>query len=87
MLALLCLGEMPASTSAADSLGRTTSDTFANSVPSSHARLAFLGDILPTPRRLPMANILSIGDVLLLAGLVLVVFSASRASDHQPALT
>jgi hypothetical protein len=80
-------GVMPASTSAAPALGESTSGGFANSVPSSHARLAFLGDTLPTPRRLPMATVVSIGDLVLLAGLVLVVFFASRVPDRQGALT
>jgi hypothetical protein len=80
-------GVMPASTSAAATLGRTSSDTFANSAPSAHARLAFLGDVLPTPHGLPMANIVSIGDIILLAGLALVVFAASRVPDPHPALT
>jgi hypothetical protein len=80
-------GVMPTSASAAAAFGRTASDGFANSEPSSHARLAFLGDIFPTPRGVPLANIFSIGDVILLAGLVFVIVCASRAPDREPALT
>jgi hypothetical protein len=73
-------GVMPTSTSGAQTVGRTaTSTTFENAAPVDDARLAFLGDIFSTPREIPMANVLSIGDILLLAGVAFVMFAASRA--------
>ena len=71
-------GVMPTSNAAARAIGRTATDGFENSAPADDARLAFLGDILPTPRSLPLANVLSIGDLLLLTGLAAVAFAASR---------
>ena len=78
-------GVMPTSSAAAKTLGRTPTSTFENSAPASGARLAFLGDVFATPRTMPLANAFSIGDILLVVGLVLVVASASRgaASPRQ----
>jgi Family of unknown function (DUF5317) len=81
-------GVMPTPTSDAQAVGRSaTSTTFENSVPMTDARLAFLGDIFTTPRGIPLANTLSIGDLLLLAGAALVIFAASRAPILEPAST
>jgi hypothetical protein len=73
-------GVMPTSSAAADAIGRHTSTTFENSAPLSDPHLGFLGDIIVTPRQLPLQNVLSIGDVLLLVGFTLVVVAASRTS-------
>jgi hypothetical protein len=81
-------GVMPTSTSAAPTGGNgAASTTFENSVPVADARLAFLSDIFTTPRGIPMANTLSIGDLLLLAGVALVIFAASRRPIGQQAST
>jgi hypothetical protein len=81
-------GVMPTPTSDAQTVGRSaTSTTFENSVPMTDARLAFLGDIFTTPRGIPMANTLSVGDLLLLAGAAFVIFGASRAPILEPAPT
>jgi uncharacterized protein DUF5317 len=75
-------GVMPIASSAEQPVGgTTTSTTFENSAPVAGARLTFLSDIFTTPRSLPMANTLSIGDVLLLVGVAIVIFAASRAPD------
>jgi hypothetical protein len=78
-------GVMPTSTSGAQGR-RAASTTFENAGPVDDARLAFLGDIFSTPRDIPMANVLSIGDVLLLAGVAVVMFAASRAPIEQQGL-
>jgi hypothetical protein len=62
-------GTMPASRTALAAAGMPIAhDGFGNSGAVSHARLAFLGDIFSIPKSLPLANVFSIGDVLLLVG-------------------
>jgi hypothetical protein len=62
-------GTMPASRTALAAAGIPIArDGFDNSAAVSHARLAFLGDIFSIPKALPLANVFSIGDVLLLIG-------------------
>ena len=43
-------------------------DVFENSTALSHPRLAILGDIFWVPERLPLSNVFSIGDVLIVIG-------------------
>lgn len=62
-------GEMPASRTALLAAGKpVVHKGFVNSAPVAHARLAFLGDIFSIPKALPLANVFSIGDVVLLIG-------------------
>ena len=49
---------------------------FVNSVPVADAHLGFLGDLLATPASLPLHNVYSIGDVVLVIGLAIVVHAA-----------
>ena len=42
---------------------------FNNSGVLSHPHLAWLGDVIPVPASVPMANVFSIGDLLILLGL------------------
>jgi hypothetical protein len=62
-------GTMPASKTALAAAGLPVAHSgFDNSGAVAHARLAFLGDIFSFPKSLPLANVFSIGDVLLLIG-------------------
>jgi hypothetical protein len=62
-------GVMPASADALARAGRSgASEHFANSAATPHPRLAFLGDVFAVPAPFPLANVFSIGDVLLLIG-------------------
>jgi hypothetical protein len=61
-------GRMPASAQALRIAGLRPSDHFTNSGFVPHAHLAWLGDIFAIPRSWPLANVFSVGDVLLLAG-------------------
>ncbi|HEY4332681.1 MAG TPA: DUF5317 domain-containing protein [Ilumatobacteraceae bacterium] len=62
-------GVMPASAWAERTSGLVTaSDAFANSRVVTGAHLSFLGDVFAVPARWPLANVFSIGDVVLLAG-------------------
>lgn len=71
-------GVMPASATALRSAGRAVKKGFNNSAVLSHPRLRFLGDVFSTPRSLPMANVFSVGDVVLVVGLVLMAFAVTR---------
>ena len=62
-------GVMPASRAALAFAGRAaTSAGFANSAAVAHPRLAPLGDVFALPAGLPLANVFSVGDVLLILG-------------------
>ena len=51
----------------------------------SDPRLGFLGDVLATPSSLPLANVFSIGDVVILIGLALLFVSVSRLPPDSAA--
>jgi Family of unknown function (DUF5317) len=73
-------GVMPASAWAERTAGLTDSHTkFSNSTVLAHPRLRFLGDVFPIPRGWPLANVFSVGDVVLVVGLVLVLHAATGA--------
>jgi hypothetical protein len=68
-------GYMPRSTDASAAVGRPV-DSIAGgqrlanvAVLSDATRLPWLGDVLPEPAWVPLANVLSLGDLLLMAGL------------------
>lgn len=67
-------GVMPASRSALRTAGRLTNSTdFLNSAALAHPRLLFLGDILPVPRAVPLANVYSVGDVCIAIGVAIAI--------------
>jgi len=66
-------GVMPASATAWRFAGRARSSGFSNSLPIVHPRLLVLGDVFALPAGWPLANVFSIGDVLIVWGLVSVV--------------
>ena len=62
-------GVMPADPDALAAAGKTVeAGEFINSTAVSDPKLAFLGDIIATPGSLPVANVYSVGDVLILLG-------------------
>jgi Family of unknown function (DUF5317) len=71
-------GVMPASPAAARLAGLAAdAGRFQNSAVVGHARLAFLGDVFAWPHPLPLANVFSVGDVLLVVGIGYVLHSAA----------
>jgi Family of unknown function (DUF5317) len=52
-------------------------DGFVNSGIVEHPRLLFLGDVFATPRDWPLANVYSIGDFVILAGVVILLHRVS----------
>ena len=81
------VGVMPAGPAAARSAGiAANADQFTNSGLLDHPRLSFLGDIWAIPRGWPLANVFSIGDVVIAIGVFAVVHFAcgSRAARNLP---
>jgi hypothetical protein len=66
-------GVMPASPTARAAAGLASEAGFSNSAAIANPRLAFLGDVFAWPAPLPLANVFSIGDVLLLLGAAVLV--------------
>jgi len=67
-------GVMPASPAALAAAGLPLDPPgFANSAVLADPRLAFLGDVFAIPRGWPLANVFSVGDVLIAIGAVVVV--------------
>jgi hypothetical protein len=86
-------GVMPADPDALRQAGwPVTASTFENSTALAHPRLSFLGDVFAIPRFVPLANVFSIGDVLIvlagiwaihsICGSRLVPIGRRRATDH-----
>jgi Family of unknown function (DUF5317)/Major Facilitator Superfamily len=75
-------GRMPVSLASWTATGRAASDltqhgSYNNVLVGGGAHLSWLGDIFALPRAVPLANSLSIGDLLLLIGVITFVFRAS----------
>jgi hypothetical protein len=75
-------GRMPVSLASWTATGRpaaelTAHGAYNNVVLATHAHLSWLGDVFPLPPAFPLANSLSIGDLLLLIGVITFVFRAS----------
>jgi hypothetical protein len=59
-------------------------DGFANSGALSHPRLWFLGDVFALPARFPLANVFSVGDLLILLGVALISLRICGTRWQQP---
>jgi hypothetical protein len=72
-------GTMPAATGALRRAGvHVATDHFANSAPISGARLPFLGDVFAVPAGLGIANVFSVGDLVICVGVVVLLHAAAR---------
>jgi hypothetical protein len=82
-------GTLPASPAAMAAAGIEVDGGFTNSGPVEGARLPWLGDVFAVPEPFPLANVFSVGDVLIVAGAVWVLMAATRvrqpAADGAPA--
>jgi hypothetical protein len=78
-------GIMPASARAMRLAGLAPAKHFANSAPLAHPHLLALGDVIPIPGPWPLGNVMSIGDILVIAGLLVTLHHACRPPrTHQP---
>jgi Family of unknown function (DUF5317) len=73
-------GYMPAGRGALEALGKVEPTIYSNSAVVADPVLWPLTDIFALPRWLPFANIFSVGDVLIGAGIVLTIVVAMRRS-------
>jgi hypothetical protein len=71
-------GSMPASATALASLGWTDGAGYSNSVLRPDVSLAPLTDVFALPAWLPLANVFSVGDVLIAVGLAVAIAGAMR---------
>jgi hypothetical protein len=69
-------GVMPASAAALRVSGIDVRAGFDNSAALAHAHLGFLGDVIPVPGPWPIGNVLSIGDLIIFVGALIVLHSA-----------
>ena len=72
-------GYMPASPTVAAEFGRGAQEVYSNSRIMESPALAPLTDVIPLPQWLPFTNIVSIGDILIAVGIVVVIAAAMRA--------
>jgi hypothetical protein len=81
-------GRMPVSLASWTATGKPASEltqhgAYNNVVLASGAHLSWLGDVFALPRAVPLANSLSIGDLLLLIGVLTFVFRASLPAREK----
>ena len=69
-------GVMPANAAALKLSGIASRPGFDNSAVLAHPHLAFLGDIIPVPGPWPIGNVLSIGDLIIFIGALVVLHVA-----------
>jgi hypothetical protein len=75
-------GVMPTDPSIADAnASDVAAGEFANSTADADARLAFLGDVFATPDWLPLQNVFSVGDLVIVLGLLVVVHAACHVQN------
>ena len=72
-------GSMPASPDALAALGKSVGEAYSNSVAAADPALAGLTDVYALPGWLPFANVFSIGDALIGAGIALAIVAGMRA--------
>jgi hypothetical protein len=77
-------GVMPTSAWAERAAGLEPTGVFANSATLAHPHLLWLGDVLPVPLPLGLSNVLSVGDLLLYAGALVLLH---RTCVTQPPAT
>jgi hypothetical protein len=72
-------GVMPAAATALRIAGIDTSGGFANSDAVAHPHLLPLGDVIPIPGPWPIGNVMSIGDLLIVAGVLILLHVTCRS--------
>lgn len=76
-------GYMPAGRGALEALGKSDPTIYSNSAYLEHPALEPLTDIFALPGWLPFSNIFSVGDVLIAAGVAVIIVAAMRR-DRAP---
>ncbi|WP_250446330.1 DUF5317 family protein [Actinotalea sp. C106] len=78
-------GVLPVSPAAAAAAGRTHREGFSNAAVLEEPLLPWLGDVVAWPAPLPLANTASVGDVLVLLGVLLAAWSSTRRLGRSAA--
>lgn len=86
-------GVLPARPGAVEAAGLDTGDEFANSAVVTDPVLPWLGDVFAWPEPLPLANTFSVGDVIIVIGVIVATWVGTRrigakeldASERQEA--
>jgi len=77
-------GVMPATRDALATAGVVPpGEVFANAAYVAHARLWFLGDVFAIPASWPLANVFSVGDVLIALGAAWAILATARRSARE----
>ncbi len=76
-------GTLPASPRALAAVGIHPEEGFTNSGPLAHPVLPWLGDVFATPSWLPLANVFSVGDVLIALGAAWLIHAGARGGSRQ----
>lgn len=71
-------GVLPASRAATAAAGIDPHLAFANTAVLSHPVLPWLGDVFAWPAPLPLANTFSIGDILIVLGVIIATWTGTR---------
>ena len=72
-------GSMPVSPEALAALGKSVGEAYSNSVAAAEPALAGLTDVYALPRWLPFANVFSVGDALIGAGIAVAIVAGMRS--------
>ncbi len=78
-------GTLPASAGAAEAAGIEQGTDFANSAVLDNPVLPWLGDVFAWPAPLPLANIFSVGDILIVVGVWVAAWSGTRRFGAESA--
>ena len=78
-------GAMPADPAALATAGLDGAGAYTNSVVLANPALRPLTDIFAIPAGIPLANVFSVGDVLIALGIVVVIVAAMRRPADRPA--
>lgn len=71
-------GVLPASAAASSAAGISVDTGFINSAVVDHPVLPWFGDVFAWPDPLPLANVFSVGDVLIAVGVLLAAWTGTR---------
>lgn len=77
-------GVLPADPDAVAATGRVETEDFANSAVIADPVLPWLGDVFAWPAPLPLANTFSVGDVLILLGVVIAAWTGTARLGRTP---
>jgi len=79
-------GTLPASASAVEAAGIKPGDGFVNSAVLENPILPWLGDVFAWPAPMPLANTVSVGDILIVVGVAVVAWTGTARLGTTPAV-